>query len=74
MATVRIEFSPIREAFLHGYRASDGYHRVEVVRCYAGQWAVFKYRFGAQLRDPDARDMVYASAMKHAREWMAAQA
>ncbi len=39
----RIEWTPIREAYLHGLKATAGEKTAEVIRCYSGQWTVFLY-------------------------------
>jgi hypothetical protein len=57
---------------IHGYyrvRYPDGL-RVEVVRCYAGEWAIFTYRNGEmtdECRNPSCDRLAYQTALHRAR-------
>ena len=64
-----MEFARLTDPNMYGYKASDGYKRVEVVRCYSGEWSVFRYLLGEMQRD-GAHRVPFPTAMKEARDWM----
>ena len=67
-------FKPITYAQMHGYYATlpDG-GRIEVVRCYAGEWSVFQQdKAGATKHEPDAPpDAPFHIAMRRAKARLA---
>jgi hypothetical protein len=69
MATM---FAPIEEPYLHGVYATRDNRKVEVVREYASQWAVFCYVDGTMQRGENVSYPTAAHARKVARIWLEA--
>ena len=66
---MKLSLSPINEPYLHGYtsqRHATG-KRVEIVRCYPNQWAVFICHNGKALSQLPPGDMPYPMARRMAR-------
>jgi hypothetical protein len=64
---MKIQFTPIQEPYLYGYEASVNGYRVQVVRCYQGEWDVIADRNGALIPSQPLRCR-YPKAMAHARK------
>ena len=68
MASIVLEH--LVEPNVYGYRLVCGSTCVEVVRCYAGQWAVFRFVNGASHRDGTGY-VPFVDAMRIARAILA---
>ena len=68
------DFTEIAEPNLKGYEARRGARRVELIRCYAGQWAVFAYEDGQMIRSNSyqSRDYPFNRALSIANELLKA--
>jgi len=69
-------WEPITDPYVYGYRATLANHhgtfRVDVVRCYAGEWTVFPYRDGVQVRNLTELNATrgYSEMRKRAAQWL----
>ena len=70
-----IAWQPIREAHLHGYGATLGNRRVEVVRAFSNDWRVYRYENDTMVRDGGSYDAAEQSrARANAARWLREEA
>ncbi len=65
---MKTQFKVTSNTNWYGYEATNGNRKVEVVRCYQGDWAVFEYVDGKQVVTGHNKSYSYRQAMQVARE------